>query len=98
MRSILFSFPQYGNAMKVGLLHYHLKTGGVRGVLNAQIKALSQDGEFLVLTGDRAGADLPCQVAEIPGLDYDRTEKKGASPEEIAEIEANFAVLQPHLR
>jgi hypothetical protein len=71
--------------MKVGLLHYHLKTGGVRGVLNAQIKALSQDGEFLVLTGDRAGADLPCQVAEIPGLDYDRTEKKGASPEEIAD-------------
>jgi glycosyltransferase involved in cell wall biosynthesis len=60
--------------MKIAFLHYHLKTGGVTTVLKSQISALQGNCEILVLTGDRAGTALPCQVVEIPGLGYDRTD------------------------
>jgi len=58
--------------MKVVLVHYHLKTGGVTTVVKQQIAALHGAGETLVLTGDRARAALPCPVVEIAELGYDR--------------------------
>jgi glycosyltransferase involved in cell wall biosynthesis len=58
--------------MKIAFLHYHLKTGGVTTVLKRQVSALQGRCEILVLTGDRAGATLPCRIEEIPGIGYDR--------------------------
>lgn len=63
--------------MKIAFVHYHLKTGGVTTVLKRQIMAIQGICDTLVLTGDRAAADLPCQVVEIPELGYDRP---GAPP------------------
>ena len=63
--------------MKIAFIHYHLKTGGVTTVLKRQVEAIHGTYDTLVLTGDRAAAELPCQVVEIPGLGYDQP---GVSP------------------
>jgi len=63
--------------MKIAFVHYHLKTGGVTTVLKRQVEAIHGTYDTLVLTGDRAAAQLPCQVVEIPGLGYDQP---GVSP------------------
>ena len=58
--------------MKIAFVHYHLKTGGVTTVLKRQVEAIHGPFDTLVLTGDRATIDLPCQVVEIPELGYDQ--------------------------
>ena len=58
--------------MKIAFVHYHLKTGGVTTVLKRQVEAIHGPFDTLVLTGDRAAAELPCQVVEIPELGYDQ--------------------------
>ena len=71
--------------MKIAFLHYHLKTGGVTTVLKRQISALQGRCEVLVLTGDRAGVELPCRVVEIPGLGYDRPDVPPPMPKITAD-------------
>ena len=71
--------------MKIAFLHYHLKTGGVTTVLKRQVSALQGRCEVLVLTGDRAGATLPCRVVEIPGLGYDRPDVPPPTPKITAD-------------
>jgi hypothetical protein len=56
--------------MKIAFIHYHLKVGGVTTVLKKQVAAIRGDADILVLTGDRAAAELPCKVVEIPELGY----------------------------
>ncbi len=63
--------------MKIAFVHYHLKTGGVTTVLKRQVEAIHGTFDTLVLTGDLAAAELPCQVVEIPELGYDQP---GVSP------------------
>jgi hypothetical protein len=58
--------------MKIAFVHYHLKTGGVATVLRQQVTALQHVCDCLVLTGDRAMAQLPCEVLEISELGYDQ--------------------------
>ena len=58
--------------MKVAFVHYHLKTGGVTTVLRQQVTALRNACDCLVLTGEQAGAKLPCNIIEIPELGYDQ--------------------------
>jgi hypothetical protein len=63
--------------MKIALVHYHLKTGGVTTVLKRQVAAIHEGCDTFVLTGNRAATALPCKVAEIPELGYDQP---GVSP------------------
>ena len=63
--------------MKIAFVHYHLKTGGVTTVLKRQVEAIHGTFDTLVLTGDRAATELPCEVVEIPELGYDQP---GVSP------------------
>ncbi|BBO73594.1 hypothetical protein DSCW_10110 [Desulfosarcina widdelii] len=71
--------------MKIALVHYHLKTGGVTTVIKRQIAALGDACDLFVLTGDRADTQLPCEVEEIPGLGYDRSGQPQLPPERVAE-------------
>jgi hypothetical protein len=71
--------------MKIAFIHYHLKTGGVTTVLRQQVAALEKTCDCLVLTGDRAGAELPCEIVEIPGLGYDRPGALPTGPDPIVE-------------
>ncbi len=69
--------------MKIAFIHYHLKTGGVTTVLKHQVGALQES--CLVLTGDRAGAEWPCPIMEIPGLGYDQADRPCESSDAVAE-------------
>jgi hypothetical protein len=71
--------------MKIAFLHYHLKTGGVTTVLRGQIAAIRKVCDTLVITGDRAGTVLPCEVVEIPEIGYDRPESPPHAPEPVAD-------------
>ncbi len=71
--------------MKVAFVHYHLKTGGVNTVLKAQVEAVHEHCETLVLTGDRSNIILPCKIVEIPGLGYDLPNAKLSYTDRVAE-------------
>ena len=71
--------------MKIAFLHYHLKTGGVTTVLRGQIAANLGVCETIVLTGDRAGTEWPCEVVEIPEIGYDRPESPPHAPQPVAD-------------
>ncbi len=71
--------------MKIAFVHYHLKTGGVATVLKRQIAAIQVDCEPLLLTGERAAAQWPCKVVEIPELGYDPPGVSPPSPEMVAD-------------
>ena len=70
--------------MKIALVHYHLKTGGVTTVLKQQVAALQPACECLVLTGDRANAELPCKILEIQRLGYDQPGARPINAERVA--------------
>ena len=71
--------------MKVAFIHYHLKTGGVTTVLRQQVTALQHTCDCLVLTGERAGAHLPCSIIEIPELGYDRPDTSPLDADQVTE-------------
>lgn len=71
--------------MKIAFVHYHLKTGGVTTVLKRQIDALAGACDLMVLTGDRADAQLPCAVEEISGLGYDQPGQSPLPPDRVVE-------------
>jgi len=71
--------------MKIALFHYHLKTGGVTTVIQRQVQALQGRCDTLVLTGDRAGAQLPCPVVEIPEIGYDCPDSAVPLPEAVVD-------------
>ncbi len=71
--------------MKVALLHYHLKTGGVTTVIKRQVRALQGRCETVVLTGDRAKTQLPSPVVEIPEIGYDQAGEPPYSPGAIVD-------------
>ena len=70
--------------MRIALIHYHLKTGGVTTVLKQQIEALKDRCDLLVLTGVLPEAPLPCDIVEIPGLGYDTSDHPGVNPDAVA--------------
>ncbi len=71
--------------MKVAIVHYHLKTGGVTTVIGHQVAALKGLCETLVVTGDVAGARLDCDVVEVPGLGYDHPKRAIQEPDQVAD-------------
>lgn len=58
--------------MKVTVLHYHLRPGGVTTVIRQQIEASARDNDFLVITGEAPADDFPAEIQVIPSLGYDR--------------------------
>ncbi len=71
--------------MKIAILHYHLKSGGVTTVIRHQIKAVESDCNILVLTGEPPlSSSFPADYAVIPGLGYDSIAGE-SSPYDTAE-------------
>jgi len=56
--------------MKIAIMHYHLKPGGVTTVISQQVRALAQGDDVLVLSGETAPG-FDCSVAVIPGIAYE---------------------------
>ena len=57
--------------MRIVMVHYHLKPGGVTSVIRRQTEALAGLAEVLVVSGEPPGTDFPASVAVVPGLAYD---------------------------
>jgi glycosyltransferase involved in cell wall biosynthesis len=62
--------------MKIVLIHYHLKTGGVTTVIRHQAAALQAAGwDVMILTGEAPPDDFPFSASVIPGLGYEHLRK-----------------------
>ncbi|MEW6673329.1 MAG: glycosyltransferase [Thermodesulfobacteriota bacterium] len=71
--------------MKVGYIHFHLKTGGVTTVLTQQVNAIRRDAEVLVLSGTPPQTSLPADAVVVDGLGYDSETSGRKEPEAVAE-------------
>ncbi|MDA3894605.1 MAG: hypothetical protein PF482_00505 [Desulfobacteraceae bacterium] len=58
--------------MKIAFLHYHLKPGGVTTVIRQQIRALKDNCEILIITGEKPQAELGVKTIVIPEIAYDQ--------------------------
>lgn len=59
--------------LRIALVHYHLRRGGVTSVIAHQSAALMEAGDdVLVISGEVPEAPLPVPVAVAEGLNYDR--------------------------
>jgi len=60
------------NAMKIAVLHYHLKPGGVTTVIDRQVAALENDLDFLVISGQAPDRPLAVKTEVVTDIGYDR--------------------------
>lgn len=71
--------------MRIAIVHYHLKRGGVTKVIATALEALGTDfGEFVVLSSTQPEELLPCKCIVIPELAYDNV----SSPEKVHALHA----------
>ena len=68
--------------MKIALLHYHLKPGGVTTVVRQQAKAVENDCRVCILAGETEGEPAPPGSLVLPQLAYTTT---ACNPETVAE-------------
>ena len=71
--------------MKIVLIHYHLKTGGVTTVLRQQLEAIHKNFEALVITGTPPKTPFPVDIIHIPQLAYSTTYPDPINPEAVAD-------------
>ncbi|MCP4752166.1 MAG: glycosyltransferase family 4 protein [Proteobacteria bacterium] len=71
--------------MKIALIHYHLKPGGVTTVVRHQADAIQASGSALVLAGQLSDRTFPCDTVCLPGLGYDGEGTPSHSPEKVAQ-------------
>lgn len=71
--------------MKIALLHYHLKAGGVTGVIQNQLAALKDDCDLVVLTGTPPPRGFWPKTAHVHGIGYDSDAETRAPAEQIAD-------------
>ena len=57
---------------RIAVVHYHLRPGGVTGVISRTVRALRDDFSFAVLSGEppSAAEGVGCPVAIVEGLGY----------------------------
>ena len=79
--------------MKIAIIHYHLKTGGVTTVIRQQINALKSRCELLLLSGEAPETDFEIPVVHVPGLAYDEKIPPSTTPEAVANA-VNRAVIK----
>lgn len=56
--------------MRVAIVHYHRRPGGVASVMAATLQALGDQAQVAVLVGGPAGERAPTPYRLTPGLDY----------------------------
>jgi hypothetical protein len=82
-----FSNPQSNytaNRLKLAIIHYHLKPGGVSSVIRHQVQSLAPDTEAIILCGEKPPAAMACPTVTIPGLGYSGTKGSDRPSTEIA--------------
>lgn len=70
--------------MKIAIVHYHLKPGGVTNVIKHQVDAISDDCDVLLLTGELPEKPIHENTRLISGLRYTTTSLNAPNPQKIA--------------
>ena len=73
--------------LRVAILHYHLRPGGVTRVITGAVRALgARDIRAAVLAGSapETGAGTELSVAVVPGLDYTTRLAQAPPPDRLA--------------
>lgn len=70
--------------MKVVFIHYHLRPGGVTGVIKEEIHSVRKFCNPLILCGEPPEEDVPFPFRVVPSIAYDRDRKDTLKPEETA--------------
>ena len=70
--------------MRIALLHYHLKPGGVTTVIRHQVDALKEDCEILLLSGEPPCPAWPVPFKHIPGIGYQSEAVPDIDPHKVA--------------
>ena len=70
--------------MKIALLHYHLKPGGVTTVIRHQVEALKRDCKVLLLSSAPPASAWPVPCKTIPGIGYQDDLTQSMDPEKVA--------------
>ncbi len=68
--------------MKIVIIHYHLKTGGVTSVIRNHATALHNNGDqVLLISGQKPDTTWHVPVVTLPDIAYDSVRKRPADPE-----------------
>ena len=70
--------------MRIALVHYHLRPGGVTRVMETSLAALRDDGHrFVILSGEKPSAPFETQpeIRVIPSLGYAREGEENSGAE-----------------
>ena len=82
--------------MKIAIMHYHLRQGGVTTVIRDQVAALRREAQCLVLTGepppDGLDAELAAVTRVVPGIGY--AEGKPGTPDSRAAASAALRAMR----
>lgn len=83
--------------MRIALMHFHLKTGGVTTVVKQQAACLTAAGhEVLLIVGQTPNDPMPAPVAVVPGLGYDQEAARSVTADACAaEILRHMALQWP---
>ena len=76
------------DALRIAIVHYHLRPGGVTSVIRQAVSALENENcRIAVLAGSPAGPDMPgsAHYAVVDGLNYAATAQPPCSPDVLAE-------------
>jgi len=71
--------------MKIALVHYHLRAGGVTSVIQSQIDALKGRCELLLLSSEKVSKFQGVKAITVPGLAYDRKGCLFMAPVELSQ-------------
>jgi hypothetical protein len=81
--------------MNIGVLHYHLKPGGVTTVIGQHIRATRDRNRFLIISGENPrDVETPAPTAVIPEIGYDRPDGRPACRDPEATAEAIIGRLR----
>ena len=75
------------DALRIAIVHYHLRPGGVTSVIRQAVSALENETcRIAVLAGTPAGPDMPrsAHYAIVDGLNYASVAQPSCSPEVLA--------------
>ena len=56
--------------MKIAVVHYHARPGGVTRVVERAVEALGNRANCIFFTGEAAPAETPLNIREVPNLGY----------------------------
>ena len=81
--------------MNIGIMHYHLKPGGVTTVINQHVRATRPWNDFLIISGESPPGDgPPAPTAVVPEIGYDHPDGRPACADPRAAAEALISRLR----